>query len=456
MASTTSSLDVLILTFNCGRNLVRPELLARHLSAAFPDPSPSPDIIVLSLQELAPLAYSFLGGSYLLPHLDRFRHAISLAGHKAFGEDAPRYTDVVTRNVGMTACMVFVQEEQKGKIQWVETGGVGVGLQEMGNKGAVGVRLGYTVPEGRIMELTFVAAHLAPMEDAVARRNKDWKNIVRGLVFAPVHSQQEVHNDTAAATTTTAESEPLLLVNDTSHHPPSGIYTPTSHLILAGDLNYRTSSTTPRPSCHLAFPQPTASPTDPHHYSHLLRSDQLTREREAGRTCHGLREAPITFPPTYKYSGKAQALAGEKADGAVVAGAGTGGWGWAKHRWPSWCDRVLFLDVPRRMVEMEVQKYTALPLMPTSDHQAVVLRLKVPLMAIPPATDESDDDEEDVRTRPPFAVDPRWRERRAAARRKEVVVGWLAYLFCTWEGNGILLTLLVVGGVLGGWTLIFM
>ncbi|KAI4124118.1 MAG: hypothetical protein LQ341_007104, partial [Variospora aurantia] len=180
-STTTSSLDVLILTFNCGRNLLRPELLARHLSGAFPDPSPSPDIIVLSLQELAPLAYSFLGGSHLLSHFDRFRHAISLAGHnKAFGgEEAPRYTNVVTRNVGMTACMVFVQEEQKGKIQWVETGGVGVGLQEMGNKGAVGVRLGYTVPEGRIMELTFVAAHLAPMEDALARRNKDWKNIVR-------------------------------------------------------------------------------------------------------------------------------------------------------------------------------------------------------------------------------------------------------------------------------------
>ncbi|KAI4114553.1 MAG: hypothetical protein LQ345_004689 [Seirophora villosa] len=447
--ASTSSLDVLIVTFNCGRNPVRPELLARHLADAFPD-SQSPDIIMLSLQEIAPIAYSFLGGSYLLPYLGGFRHAIHLAG-KSFG--GARYTTIATRNVGMTACMVFVHEEQKDKIQRVETGAVGVGVQEMGNKGAVGVRLGYSVPEG-ITELTFVAAHLAPMEDGLARRNEDWMNIVRGLVFPTVHSKA-VH-DRAEHPTASAESEPLLLPNDAAATPEraSGIYTPTSHLILAGDLNYRTSSTIPRPADHLAFPQPTTSPADPHHYSHLLRHDQLTREREAGRTCHALREAPIDFPPTYKYSGKAQARAGTTT---ATGGAGAEEieeWAWAKHRWPSWCDRILFLDLPARTTmsrnaEIGVQRYTALPLMPTSDHRPVVLRLQVPLIATPAPEDEGD---EGVRTRPPFPVDPRWRERRAAARRKEVVVGMLAYLFWTWEGMGILLALLV--GALGGWAVV--
>ncbi|KAL9050629.1 MAG: hypothetical protein Q9206_005012, partial [Seirophora lacunosa] len=209
--ASTSSLDVLIVTFNCGRTPVRPELLARHLADAFPD-SQSPDIIVLSLQEIAPIAYSFLGGSYLLPYLGGFRHAIDLAG-KSFGE--ARYTTIVTRNVGMTACMVFVHEEQQDKIQRVETGAVGVGVQEMGNKGAVGVRLGYSVPEG-ITELTFVAAHLAPMEDGLARRNEDWMNIVRGLVFPTVHSKA-VHYH-AEHPTASAESEPLL-PNDAAATP---------------------------------------------------------------------------------------------------------------------------------------------------------------------------------------------------------------------------------------------
>ncbi|KAI4184549.1 MAG: hypothetical protein LQ348_004531, partial [Seirophora lacunosa] len=177
--------------------------------------------------------------------------------------------------------------------------------------------------------------------------------------------------------------------------------------------------------------------------------------REAGRTCHALREAPVDFPPTYKYSGKAQARAGTiTATGGAGAEEEKEEWAWAKHRWPSWCDRILFLDLPARMtmsgnVEMGVQRYTALPLMPTSDHRPVVLRLQVPLMAIPAPEDDGD---EGVRTRPPFPVDPRWRERRAAARRKEVVVGVLAYLFCTWEGMGILLALLV--GALGGWAVV--
>ncbi|KAL8699311.1 MAG: hypothetical protein Q9224_001472, partial [Gallowayella concinna] len=376
-----STLNVLIITFNCARQLLEPEIFARRLANALPD-SQHPDLVLLSLQEIAPIAYSFLGGSYLVPYFQRFHHAVHLAG-KALG--GAQYVNIITRNVGMTACMAFVLEEHRENIQWIRAGGVGVGVQEMGNKGAVGLRLGYTIFNGDALELTFVAAHLAPMEEALQRRNEDWANIVRGLVFTPTTTK-----DTTNPTTQIEETEPLLPNHpDHTNQQPHGLYTPASHLLLAGDLNYRTSNTRPRgTTTHLTFPNPTHQDLTP-----FLQTDQLTRELTANRTCHGLSEAPITFPPTYKYSKKAQRRAAASEDETTT-------WEWAKHRWPSWCDRILYLDLPEWMkqekpnVEIKVKKYTALPLMPTSDHRPVIAVMRIPLQTIPAPGERQDDADE--------------------------------------------------------------
>ncbi|KAI4170503.1 MAG: hypothetical protein LQ343_004880 [Gyalolechia ehrenbergii] len=435
-------LKILVVTFNCGRQLLKPAIFAQQLTNELSG-SQRPEILVLSLQEIAPIAHSFLGGSCLVRYFLRFFLAVK-AATKAI--EYGNYVPLITRNVGMTGCIIFVLEEHKSKIRWIESAGVGVGVQGMANKGAVGIRLGYAVSE-ETLELTFVAAHLAPMEDALDRRNEDWMNIVRGLVFTSTNSK---NRPTAAKQTATSDESEALLANSPEDvdQRPRGIYTPTSHLIFAGDLNYRTSITGPRPSDHLAFPKPTTEPTDPHHYSHLLRNDQLTRELKADRTCHGLQEAPIDFPPSYKYSNKAQLLA--EIDDANAK------WDWAKHRWPSWCDRILYLDLPSWMkaemprAKIEIEKYTALPLTPSSDHRPVLLAMRVPLKAIP--TPEEGQGARDLRIRPPFEIDPLWREKRKVARRKEIFVGLLAYLFLTWEGNGILLALAV--GMLVGWIIL--
>ncbi|KAL8706185.1 MAG: hypothetical protein Q9201_000763 [Fulgogasparrea decipioides] len=436
--ASTETLDILVVTFNCARQPIKPGFLSNAVRQ-----SQRPTIIVLSLQEIAPIAYAFLGGSYLAPYLLRFIHAVELAAKKGLGE--AEYVNVVTRNVGMTACMVFALKERESNIRWIDTGGVGLGVHEMGNKGAVGLRLGYAVSDN-VMELAFIAAHLTPMEDALTKRNQDWMNIVRRLAFTPAGLTNIRKAPRGQVASGGEESEALLAnhSNDTTTRP-LGIFTPNIHLILAGDLNYRTSSTKPQPSDTLAFPQPTIEPTDPHHYSHLLKNDQLSRERRAGRTCHGLSEAPIHFPPTYKYSDEAQLLAEKNHDVTT--------WDWAMHRWPSWCDRILYLDLPEWMkgnAKVEVQKYNALPLQPTSDHRPVVLALRIPLKAIP--APEDGQGEQHVRRRPPFELDPDWRARRAVARRKEILVGVLAYLSLTWEGRGIVLALVI--GTLGGWAIV--
>ena len=437
-----ASLNISIITFNCGREHVKPDVFAGHIAAAVFKVQ-TPELLIFSMQEIAPIAYAFLGGSFLTPYFDRVRHSVELAA-KSLGGDA-RYISLITRNVGMTAIMAFMKEDLLDGIVWMETAGVGVGMQEMGNKGAVGLRIGYSLGS-ETMEMTFVAAHLAPMEDALDRRNKDWMNIVKGLAFTrlgrkavSVASSFQVRNN---------EDAPLLPGSvDNGTTPISGLYSPTSHLFLAGDLNYRTSQVKPSPEDHKAYPQPTEDVTDSKHYRNLLKHDQLTKALQAQQTCHGLQEAAIDFPPTYKYSDRQRAVA--ETDAGIE-------WVWAEHRWPSWCDRILYLDLPSWMLstdnptKIHILQYITLPLMSTSDHRPVVLSVSLPLKAIPPPNDEVTIS--DCRLNPPFEIDSQWRLKRAVARRKEIFVGILAYLALTWEGNGVLLA--TVLGALGGWVII--
>ncbi|KAI7122149.1 DNase I-like protein [Hortaea werneckii] len=359
-----ADLNVYLTTFNCGRKPVNIDYFSHFLFDGLSKSNPlPPDLIVLSLQEIAPIAYGFLGGTLLTPYFTRFTQAVADAARNTFSNPNVFYHEPIVRNAGMTAIMVFAREEVWHRIQQVESAGVGVGLWEMGNKGAVGVRLSVggsgadsTTP------FTFVAAHLAPMEPEWERRNQDWRSICENLVFEP-ESQQP--NDIAPQS---PETEPLLS-KPRSFSNPSTLFQPSTHLFLLGDLNYRASDTPPDPN----NPSPTnwaqnPIPSDPSHYTHPLAHDQLSREKAAGKTLHNLVEAPITFPPTYKYSSAAQREAGEsvqsvevrKADGrtnsvtrivppSASSGEGEGGEGgrrgeylWAPHRTPSWCDRILY------------------------------------------------------------------------------------------------------------------
>lgn len=446
-----STLDLYVVTFNCARRPIEPQSFASHLFDARPVESgslrPAPDILVLCLQELAPISHAFLGGSYLTPYYDRFVHAVRL-GAAGIGHGHVSYQNVVTRNVGMTALMLFVRRENVEAITSVETAGVGVGLLEMGNKGAVGVRIGYSTgaDDAQSVEMTFVAAHLAPMEYGLERRNQDWMNIVRRLVFVPT-KPPAARPDRPNPDSDGEESHLLADPTDRETRATTGIYTPTSHLFVAGDLNYRTSVRKPGPSDYESYPQPTGDARDPKHFSHLLQRDQLRQELKAGRTCHGLQEEPIDFPPSYKYSDGRRARA--DADDLPM-------WDWAKHRWPSWCDRVLYLDTPAwmrdtfRSASVKVHGYTVLPLQSTSDHRPVAFSCSLPRAPIPAPTSHTRT--ADPRVQPPFDLDPAWRERRARARVEEVVVGFLSYLALTWEGNCGLLG--GICGVLGSWMIV--
>jgi hypothetical protein len=430
------------------------------------------------------MAYAFIGSYFLDPYLALFEEALNLAAdalNDAIADDAdtvleagrprlapPAYTLIRSKNVGMTALLLFAREPSA--ITHVAEAEVGFGAAEMGNKGAVGLRVRYSVDDGDDgagAELTFVATHLAAMEWNLARRNANWAAIMRGLTFedpekimnpengAPDMDQEAPDEDNGASG---ASAETVRLLQD-QHHAEShrmqgrlqdiSVYKPTSHLFVAGDLNYRISATAPTPDSRF----PSLDPDSENYYPHFLPLDQLTRERKEGRTLHGLTEAEVCFPPTYKYDVTPRSSSTGADSSADVA------WKFAPHRYPSWTDRVLYLDIPPWTKEqkpsvqgVKVRAYDCMPVVSWSDHRAVFLRAEVPVLGedelrLPGARKDAALPAEwsaDPRARLPVAIDPEAWARRAAARQKEVMVGWSMFFGSTQEGGLILASLFVV------------
>lgn len=418
--------ELYLLTFNCARELVDPQFLAPSFFDALPKGAPLPELVAVSLQEIAPIAYSFLGGSYMKPYFDRLTTTVQLAAD-IHSHGSEKYEHVATRSLGMTGLMLFAKPRFAERIQWIQSAGAGVGFWNMGNKGAIAMRVGLACPGfDDTLDLSFAAAHLAPSESNVDARNKDWENIVRNLVF--VKGDDSLYSS--------SEETPLLSASSEPPQGHNGLFTAGNHVFFYGDLNYRTHDTGPDPETHKTYPQPTASELSPRHFSRLLERDQLIREKEANRTLHGFEELPIRFPPTYKY-----AMAVDKTASALKRSLTDveEEWKWSKNRYPSWCDRILFLP-SHSSAKLEPQVYTALPVQPTSDHRPVALSLRVDDRPVPR-------DPADVRSCPPYPINPQWKSRQIAARRCEVVVGVLSYLALTKKGNAIIFA--VISAILG-------
>lgn len=421
--ATTIMFELYLITFNCARNHINADTLAPSLFDALPPLAAVPDIVAISLQEVSPIAYSFLGGSYLAPYFERATAAVQQAALLR-SKGSEQLEHIATRSLGMSALMIFTKPHFASRIQWIQSAGAGAGFWNMGNKGAVAMRLGISCPgSNETLSITFTAAHLAPHEANFEARNSDWETLVRNMVF--------VNDDTSGYSS--AEEVPLLSAATEVPADGDGLYIPGNHaLFLAGDLNYRTSDKRPGPDGHNASPPP-ASEYSPRQYSHLLENDQLTREREAERTFHHLQELPITFPPTYKYSNTEQEQPGREER-----------WQFAEHRWPSWCDRILFQVSPNGP-RLEPLIYNVLPVQPTSDHRPVALSMRVDDSRRATASD-------DAAPTAPFPINPNWRARRNAARSLELVVGVLSYLALTKQGNALMLA--IAGTVGATWWMI--
>lgn len=429
MTHTMSYLKLYLLTWNCGRAFVEEAAFAKHLFDGWQDPSADvaklPDAIVLNIQEIAPLSHAFLGGSFVTPYFDHFRKAVGLASTSAKADF--NYVNVISRNCGLTALMLFIRDDFMDDVTSIMAAEVGVGLSQMGNKGAVGVRVGWKVPKmDQALYTTFVSAHLAAFEEEMERRDQDYKDIIAGLVFTGQDAREWRKSQTSD------EQVPLLagtsVDSDESHD--QGVYADDTHLFVSGDLNYRTGMTGPAKEDAAHYPQPTSDVKSAIHYRQLLGKDQLTQQLHAGKTLHGLTEQKIDFPPTYKLK--------LNVDKPVILDQDTDAWEWSTHRWPSWCDRILFSATPS--LHVVAGKYSSLPIFRTTDHRPVALSAAV---ALKPISDTG------FSKLAPVSINADYHSRRNAARRQEIAVGLAAYLSTTYEGAALVFgtAIMVVGAI---------
>lgn len=188
----------------------------------------------------------------------------------------------------------------------------------MGNKGAVGMRfkIGATW-------IGFISSHLAAHTNQTVRRNQDFRDICRSL---------------------------------------SSVVMGSDLLIWAGDLNYRLEAPSSWNIKDLS--------RDPDGRANLLLHCQLKREIVAGRAFSGYQEAPITFPPTYKY------VAGthKTFDGM---------------RQPAWTDRIMWKINREEMVSCVSESYEVDMTCKASDHKPISSLLKCNLSLVNPVKMES-------------------------------------------------------------------
>lgn len=400
------------------------------------------------MQEVSPIHDAFRGSYWLDPYLSCYESALNQATARYIAEgdeevravDAP-YTLVKKCNVGMTALMLFARASKA--VSNVKVGEVGFGAGDMANKGAVGLRLNFK-KDMKVTELTFVSTHLSAMEWNLERRNRNWASIVSGLVFG---NPKKIVEGDATRHDEAGESNPLLLHPNTEEqlHDLS-IYKPGTHLFVAGDLNYRISKTTPPPNATF----PSLDESSENHYPRFIQRDQLHTELQAGRTLHGLSEASIQFPPTYKLDikDKTRRMDSEEDDDVE--------WTFATHRWPGWCDRVLYLEVPTWVdqhdkKDIKVIAYDCFPPVRTSDHRAVYLRVHVPVLSIeelkPPEGTQhlTHGDLVDPRIKLPVAIEPEAWEHRLAVRKWEYTIGWSMTIVQSKQTILVFVTVLLVG-----------
>ncbi|KAI7823998.1 Endonuclease/exonuclease/phosphatase [Kickxella alabastrina] len=276
----------------------------------------APDLVVAGFQELDARAEAFVYNDAAKEQQWTEALVQALPGG---------YRKVAARQLIGMFIVVFVAERCYDSVSGVQTASVGCGIMGVvGNKGAVGVRLVYGDTP-----VCFVCAHLAHDAAQVERRNAQFHEVCRRLVFAP--------DDAGWPDPLVPRREPVGAVGVFDH----------AYVVWLGDLNYRVGQ--PEPSEPGGPGRPDPAPST---YAELLARDQLRAAMGDRQAFAGFEEAAVRFAPTYKF----------------VPGTAR----YDERRRPAWCDRVLWW-APSGGIGCD--EYAAAASVLMSDHRPVRARL---------------------------------------------------------------------------------
>ncbi|KAF2455646.1 hypothetical protein BDY21DRAFT_324299 [Lineolata rhizophorae] len=243
--------------------------------------------------------------------------------------------------VGLFTC-IFVRESEKAKIREVNAAEVKLGMGGLhGNKGALIVR--FILDDSSIC---FVNCHLAAGQTQTVHRNNDIAAIMETSAL-PSHPSFSSSFPNVSDVSSSSRADTFVGGGDGSMILDHEI------CILNGDLNYRidTMSRTTVIEAVKAGNLPK-----------LLERDQLllSRKRNPGFRLRAFVEAPITFPPTYKYDVGTDTY--DTSD---------------KKRSPAWCDRLLYRG-RGRIKQTDYRRHEVR----VSDHRPVSGRFKIRVKTI--------------------------------------------------------------------------
>ncbi|KAI9007218.1 Endonuclease/exonuclease/phosphatase [Gaertneriomyces semiglobifer] len=300
-------------------------------------------LYVLGFQELDLNTQAYLYNDTLKE--DEWCSAIELA----LKSSGAKYVKVVSKQLVGMFIVLYVKQEERDKVQEVSAEYLGTGLLGMmGNKGAAAIRFRYYDSY-----FAFVDSHLAADTSMVDRRNQDYQEISRRLMF-PLPSKYEDYLAYSRANPWVAsyfDSRQAIASSGaaTAGAPPGKAVATifdTDHLFFLGDLNYR-----------IGLPHAEVKAlVEKGDIEQLLAFDQLLIERGAKRVFHGFKEAPITFVPTFKYD-----IGTSRFDTSE------------KKRTPSFCDRILWFQNPLHTEDEWVKPvaYRSSMSLTMSDHKPV-------------------------------------------------------------------------------------
>ncbi|KAH3759590.1 inositol 5-phosphatase 4 [Pelomyxa schiedti] len=264
------------------------------------DPKVIPDIYCIGFQELDLTAEALLLGdtSRAAPWDMHIQSTLVRVGS---------YVLLMMKQLVGILLLVYVKSDLLPKITDVQSGFAAVGIMGMmGNKGGVSVRF-------NICDSTFcvVNSHLNAHNENIARRNQDYHDISRHILFA---------NEDEAQTHTIFDHDFLFWIGDLNYRidlPDNDI----RQRILASD------------------------------FGPLLEADQLLDQRKQNKAFDVFTEEPIRFAPTYKYDKNSTSYDSGEA-----------------RRSPAWCDRVLWRAAnPPSVTPVSYSRHELL----SSDHRPV-------------------------------------------------------------------------------------
>ena len=307
----------------------------------------APDLFVISLQEFV----DFNAQNLLRADEERRRECAARTARviTRLGGESKKYHLVQSEGLVGLLLLVFAEQSVAETVSHVSTANVKTGFGgNAGNKGAVAVRFSICGAE-----LCVINVHLPAGEKAGAadERVAAAADILKGL----------------QGTFSAARNGPF---------PP-----PLEHhlCIFMGDLNFR-----------LELPNEQVRERVCRHELGLLqKSDQLLRVQRAGCVLSEFEEAPVTFPPTYKYDpGTSRRVALARFELCAWSAFLSPLPDFVEHRLPlvhccrydtsdkqrvpSWTDRILWGDG----AEIVAEAYTACSRVDASDHKPVAALLR--------------------------------------------------------------------------------